>query len=39
MERPKAIFGTPSVWDSTFEAYESIFRAIEELRAIAKDLV
>src|SRR5208283_5139647 len=39
MEPPKAIFGIPSVWDSTFETHESIFRAVEDLRSIAKDLV
>ena len=39
MERLKAVFGIPSVWDSTFEAHENIFRAIEDLRTIAKELV
>jgi Family of unknown function (DUF5677) len=39
VDRPKAIFGIPSVWDATFEAHESIFRSIEDLRTIAADLV
>jgi hypothetical protein len=39
VERPKAVFGIPSVWDSTFETHESIFRAIEDLKTIARDLV
>jgi len=39
MERLKAVFGIPSVWDSTFETHENIFRAIEDLRTIARDLV
>jgi len=39
MERQRAVFGFPTVWDSTFETHESIFRAIEDLRAIARDLV
>lgn len=39
MERPKAVFGNPSVWDSTLESHEHIFRAIEDLRNVARDLV
>jgi len=39
VDQPKAIFGIPSVWDATFEAHETIFRSIEDLRTIARDLV
>jgi hypothetical protein len=39
MERPRAIFGTSSVWNSTFESHETSFRDIEDLRSIAKDSV
>lgn len=39
MERPRAIFGTSSVWNSTFESHETSFRNIEDLRSIARDSV
>ena len=39
MEQPRAVFGVPAVWDSTFEAHESVFRSIEDLRTVARDLV
>jgi uncharacterized protein DUF5677 len=39
MEERRAIFGNPSVWDSIFKTYENAFLAIEDLRAIAADLI
>jgi hypothetical protein len=39
MEERRAIFGNPPVWDSIFKTYESAFLAIEDLRAIAADLI
>jgi hypothetical protein len=39
MDEQKAIFGSPSIWDSVFQTHENIFRAIESLRATATELV
>src|SRR5712692_3904126 len=39
MPSPRALFGNPAVWDSAFEAHERVIRRIEELRALAADLV
>jgi hypothetical protein len=39
MDQPRAVFGSPALWDSIFETYENNFRAIEDLRTIARDLV
>jgi hypothetical protein len=39
MEEPRAIFGSPALWDSIFRSHESAFLAIEDLRAIAADLI
>jgi len=39
MESPRAVFGNPAVWDSVFAAHESVFRSIEYLREVAKDMV
>jgi len=39
MAAPRAVFGMPSVWDSTFQSHEAAFRSIELLRSVTDDLV
>jgi hypothetical protein len=39
MEEPRAIFGNPDIWDSIFKQHEGVFRSIEKLRAVARELI